>query len=271
MAVDFLDDVATLDSTTVRVYRTATVVKGGRRFSWAAMVVVGDRQGSVGVGYGKATGVPMAVEKAQKVAKKNVVKVTLQEGTLPHQVTGRFGASMVRLIPAAPGTGVIAGATVRAVLELAGVRDCLTKAYGSTNQKNLCKAAMEGLVALRSKDEVARLRGVEIQASSVEEMLEAGRRYAPTATPPRTTPSRGSDKNKKQSGQKSGQKKRKSDNSQDTPVVAETAEATTAIEPTDTASPEVVSTNESTGQSVGDGAVSNGEVSKPVSGETSSQ
>ena len=182
MAVEFVNEAATLDSTTVRIYRTATVVKGGRRFSWAAMMVVGDRHGSVGIGYGKATGVPAAIEKAQKVAKKKLVKITLKGGTLPHQVTGKFGASTVKLIPAAPGTGVIAGATVRAVLEMAGVRDCLTKAYGSTNQKNLCKATMEGLKSLRSKEEVARLRGIEIESSVVEELLEAGERYAPAVT-----------------------------------------------------------------------------------------
>ncbi len=182
MAVETVDSSAALDSANVGIYRTATVVKGGRRFSWSAMIVVGDHNGSVGIGYGKATSVPAAIEKAQKVAKRKMVKVTLKGGTLPHEVLGKFGASSVKLIPAAPGTGVIAGATVRAVLEMAGVRDCLTKAFGSTNQKNLCKAAMEGLKALRSKEQIAQLRGVEIQASAVEEMLEAGQRYAPTVT-----------------------------------------------------------------------------------------
>ena len=176
---ELIDESASLESSTVGIYRTATVVKGGRRFSWAAMVVVGDHHGSVGIGYAKAGGVPAAIEKAQKDAKKNIRKVTLKGGTLPHAIAGKFGASTVKLIPAAPGTGVIAGATVRAVLEMAGVRDCLTKAYGSTNQKNLCKAAMEGLKLLRSKEEVAELRSVEIASSVVEELLEAGQRYAP--------------------------------------------------------------------------------------------
>lgn len=164
----------TLESTTVGIFRTASVVKGGRRFSFAALVVVGDRQGSVGIGYGKAPGVPAAIEKAQKDARKNVFKVHLKGGTLPHPVTGRFLSSKVRLLPAAPGTGVIAGGTVRAVLEMAGVQDCLTKAYGSTNKKNLTKAVIEGLRDLRLRDEIASIRGVTIEKSTVDEMLEAG-------------------------------------------------------------------------------------------------
>lgn len=163
-----------LESTTVGIYRTATVVKGGRRFSFSAMVVMGDRHGGVGLGYGKGRGVPVAIEKAEKNARKGMERMTLKEGTLPHPVTGKFGASTVKLIPAAPGTGVIAGGTVRAVLEMVGVRDCLTKAYGSTNQKNLCKAAIDGLRQLRSKEQVAELRGVEIVASTVDEILSAG-------------------------------------------------------------------------------------------------
>lgn len=168
-----------LESTTVGIYRTATVVKGGRRFSFAAMVVIGDRRGNVGIGYGKAGGVPTAIEKAQKDAKKSMVRITLREGTIPHQVTGVFGASSVRLVPAAPGTGVIAGGTVRAVLEMAGVRDCLSKAYGSTNQKNLCRATMAGLLSMRTREQVAANRGVEIASTRVEEMLELGRKYVP--------------------------------------------------------------------------------------------
>lgn len=172
-----------IESTTVGIYRTATVVKGGRRFSFSAMVVMGDRQGGVGLGYGKGRGVPVAIEKAEKNARKAMVKVTLKEGTLPHPVTGKFGASSVKLIPAAPGTGVIAGGTVRAVLEMVGVRDCLTKAYGSTNQKNLCKAVIAGLGQLRSKDQIAELRSVEVVSSTVEEMLAAGKeRSVPETT-----------------------------------------------------------------------------------------
>ena len=171
--VEVLDETQALESTTVGIYRTATVVKGGRRFSWSAMVVVGDRHGSVGIGYAKATGVPAAIEKAQKEAKRRLTRVTLLEGTIPHTVTGKFGASAVRLIPAAPGTGVIAGGTVRAVLEMAGVRDCLTKSFGSTNQKNLCKAALQGLLALRTKQQVAEIRGVDLPDTVVEEILSA--------------------------------------------------------------------------------------------------
>lgn len=176
---EMIEESQGLESTTVGIYRTATVVKGGRRFSFAAMVVVGDRRGNVGIGYGKAGGVPAAIEKAQKDAKKNLMRVTIKEGTLPHQVLGKFGASSVRLVPAAPGTGISAGGTVRAVLEMTGVRDCLTKAYGSTNQKNLCKATIEGLRKLRTKDEIAGLRGVTIESTHVDEILAAGRRYIP--------------------------------------------------------------------------------------------
>ena len=178
-----IDESSELESTTVGIYRTAAVVKGGRRFSFSALVVVGDRRGKVGIGYGKAPGVPAAIEKAQKNARKQMFVIPLQEGTIPHGVTARFGASIVKLLPAAPGTGVIAGATVRAVLEMAGVHDCLTKAFGSTNQKNLVKAALEGLRSLRTKDQIARIRGVELEQTDVEEILELGRKYAPAAAP----------------------------------------------------------------------------------------
>jgi small subunit ribosomal protein S5 len=179
---EMLEESQGLESTTVGIYRTATVVKGGRRFSFSAMVVVGDRRGSVGIGYGKAGGVPAAIEKAQKDAKKNLLKVTLKGGTLPHLVEGKFGASSVRLLPAAPGTGISAGGTVRAVLEMVGVRDCLTKAFGSTNQKNLCKATIEGLLKLRAKETIAELRGITIDTTQVEEMLALGQKYVPQAT-----------------------------------------------------------------------------------------
>jgi len=177
--VEMVEETKGLESTTVGIYRTATVVKGGRRFSFSAMVVVGDRRGSVGIGYGKGRGVPVAIEKAEKAARKNICKITLQGRTLPHPVIGKFSASEVKLIPASPGTGVIAGGTVRAVLEMVGVHDCLTKAYGSTNQKNLCKATLEGLRQLCSKDSVAALRGVEIANSEVDEMLSAGKGLVP--------------------------------------------------------------------------------------------
>ena len=177
-----MEESRALESTTVGIYRTATVVKGGRRFSFSAMVVMGDRHGSVGLGYGKGRGVPAAIEKAEKASRKSLVRYTLKEGTLPHPVIGRYGSSIVKLIPASPGTGVIAGGTVRAVLEMVGVHDCLTKSYGSTNQKNLCKATIDGLSQLRSREEIAALRGVEIDGSVVEEKLAAGRRYEPKTT-----------------------------------------------------------------------------------------
>lgn len=147
----------------VKVFRTAAVVKGGRRFSFAALTVVGDRNGRVGIGYGKANGVPNAVEKSFKQARRSMHKVTLAGHTLPHEVTGRYLASRVFMRPAAPGTGIIAGAAVRAVVEAAGVRDVLTKAYGSTASKNLVKATLQGLQALRNRATVARLRGVELE------------------------------------------------------------------------------------------------------------
>ena len=118
---EVLDAASALESTTVGVYRTAATIKGGRRFSFSALVIVGDRNGRVGIGYGKANQVPSAIEKAQKEARRRAKPYPMQGRTLPHSVTGRFGSCEVRLIPASPGTGVIAGATVRAVLELAGV------------------------------------------------------------------------------------------------------------------------------------------------------
>ena len=133
------EDRSGIESNTVGVYRTAATVKGGRRFSFSAMVVCGDRQGKVGLGYGKANQVPNAIEKAQKKAKRAMQPFPLTGTTIPHEVTGRFGACSVRLVPASPGTGVIAGAAVRSVLDLVGVQDCLSKAYGSTNNKNLSK------------------------------------------------------------------------------------------------------------------------------------
>jgi len=147
----------------VKIYRSATVVKGGRRFSFAALTVVGDRNGSVGIGYGKANAVPAAVEKSFKRAHRSMKRATLSGHTLPHEVTGRFLASRVYMRPAAPGTGIIAGAAVRAVVEAAGVRDVLTKSYGSNSPKNLVKAALQGLLSMRDRATVARLRGVELE------------------------------------------------------------------------------------------------------------
>ena len=147
----------------VKIYRSATVVKGGRRFSFAALTVVGDRNGRVGIGYGKANEVPAAIEKSFKHARRSQHKVTLAGHTLSHQVTGRFLASKVFMRPAAPGTGIIAGAAVRAVVEAAGVKDVLTKSYGSNTAKNLVKAALQGLLSLRDRETVTRLRGVELE------------------------------------------------------------------------------------------------------------
>jgi small subunit ribosomal protein S5 len=152
-----------LEDTVVKVYRCAKVVKGGRRFSFGALVVVGDRAGTVGIGYAKANEVPAAVEKGIKEAKKDLRKVPLLGHTLPHQVMGKFGATRVTLVPASPGTGVIAGLSARAVLEYAGVQDVLTKVYGSTSAKNVLKATMDGLMKLRTKEVIERLRGVEVQ------------------------------------------------------------------------------------------------------------
>lgn len=146
----------------VKIRRCAAVVKGGRRFSFTAMVVVGNGEGRVGWGYGKANEVPPSVEKAVKDATRNMIHVPLQGTTIPHTVTGRFGAARVILIPAAPGTGVIAGSSVRAVCEAAGLHDILTKSYGSTNPINLVKATINAFESLRTPDEVARLRGVEL-------------------------------------------------------------------------------------------------------------
>lgn len=146
----------------IQIRRCACVVKGGRRFSFAALVVVGDEGGRVGYGYGKGTEVPISVEKATKQANRSLVPVSLAGTTIPHQVEGRFGASRVFLMPAAPGTGIIAGETVRAVVELAGVKDILTKSRGSSNPINLVKATFDALTKLRTREDVARLRGVEV-------------------------------------------------------------------------------------------------------------
>jgi small subunit ribosomal protein S5 len=152
-----------LSEVLIQVNRSAAVVKGGRRFSFAALTVAGNRAGIVGQGFGKARQVPNAIEKATKDARKHMIRVPVTpEGTIPHEVNGRYCGSMVRLIPAAPGTGVIAGSSVRAVCEMAGVKNILSKAYGSTNPVNLVKATFHALTLLRTREQVAALRGVEI-------------------------------------------------------------------------------------------------------------
>ena len=147
---------------TVKIKRCAAVVKGGRRFSFAAMVVVGDGNGKVGCGYGKANEVPPSVDKANKQATRSMVEVPLVDGSIPHQVKGRFGAAKVILLPAGAGTGVIAGSAVRAVCEAAGIKNILTKSFGSNNPVTLVKATLDALKQLRTEEEIQRLRGVEL-------------------------------------------------------------------------------------------------------------
>ena len=146
----------------VKIRRCAAVVKGGRRFSFNALVVVGDGQGKVGWGYGKANEVPPAVEKAVKDGSRNMVEVALVGTTIPHVVKGHYGAARVTLVPAGPGTGVTAGAAVRAVCEACGIHDILTKSFGTNNPINLVKATIAALEQLRSQHEVERLRGVSL-------------------------------------------------------------------------------------------------------------
>jgi len=151
-----------LEERVVHVNRCAKVVKGGRRFSFSALVVVGDRKGSVGHALGKANEVADAIRKATEQAKRSMFRVTMRELTIPHEVTGKFGAAFVLLKPASPGTGVIAGGGVRAVLDLAGVHDVLAKSLGSTNNLNVVKATIVALEQLRSREEAAAVRKMEV-------------------------------------------------------------------------------------------------------------
>lgn len=144
------------------INRTAKVMKGGRRFHFSALVVSGNRDGIAGYGFAKANDVPSAVDKATRVAQKSLVRIKVVDGTIPHLVNGRFGGAKVILVPAVPGTGIIAGGAVRAVVELAGVKDLLTKSFGTNNPINVVKATFNALRKLRTKEEAAELRGVSL-------------------------------------------------------------------------------------------------------------
>lgn len=162
------EDDSGIETSVVRIYRCSKVVKGGRTFSFGALVVAGDRRGNIGIGYGKANEVPPSVEKATKDARKSMFKVSLKGSTIPHTVRGVSGASSVVLVPARPGTGVKAGKSVRPCLELAGITDILSKAYGSTCAKNLVKATVAALKRLQNREQVERIRGVQIPVEAGE-------------------------------------------------------------------------------------------------------
>ena len=174
---ELMEKSSQLETHTAGIFRTAATVKGGRRFSFGAMVIVGDRRGRAGYAHAKSQEVPAAIEKAEKHAKRNIISVPLVGGTIPHEIEGRFLATTVRMLPASPGTGVIAGSSVRSILELVGITDCMTKVYGSTNKVNVIKAVFDGLGRLRTKQLISELRGIEIESTDIEERIERAQRF----------------------------------------------------------------------------------------------